>query len=1050
MSIIKIIKIRVVCFLLLIILCDFSIAFSLDDIREITYKNVGSQLTGEELNINKNRGNYTFSGLTRELPYKVTEEDLGINKLIITENEKKTSVKVVVTEAARKVDLDGWTVLEPAEDARMIYVSSSGGDDDNDGLSPDSPVKTLQAGIDLVRSGVDSVNGKIYPDWLLLKRGDVWNETLNWRKSGRSLEESTVITCYGDAEKPRPAISRVRLHGGASWRGAPIAHYWAIVGLRITDGISMLENSKNFLLEDCLIETSQTNLQSSDIVDTDIRRNIIRGNYSRDGSHAQGMYTSSVRGLLLEENILDHNGWWNPVRGADDYEQYNSGEDYSEGDFVIYQDRLYQSREDNPDGRPGESDCWVRRGQPTIFNHNFYIQSNCQRVRVWRNIITRASSHGIQLRPGGVISENIFAKNPLTAFNTGSEGIERPELTQKFTKNVAIKGNDIGRDPVGSSRAWGVEVGGNVSVENNIFANDISEGSGGFAIQVRSDWNPENLSIKNNIVYEWINSIDVRGTDETNSGVTIENNIVHNNRRRTIRLNTVFSSDSVMLSGNQYYSKDYNLTAGSSMSKQQWLDKIESDAVFEKPEFVNPERDLASYNAALGGEESFVSFIRSAKEQSRNNWRWDYSPVRILDYFTEGFSLDKERGPPDSVSDLEAETPEPQVDCGIKLFWTAPGNYEGWKDNTGGYYEVRYATYSVKNSSWSWWNSIPTDDSSYYKGTVYIENPLSVGEKEERLIKGMFPGKTFYVGIRAFNAEGKPGGLNKNLAAIEEQQLYAVAGDTVPYAPSGLVIERSEGQVNLGWDESFSPNIEEYRIYRSQISGVYDTVINSLEADSDFYACSHEFDEEKYYAISAVDINGYESDIVCFDPDEVPPEIIDRTPRSRAYGTRKIKAWVRDDRNVVDVMGRFRPLGSDFEGYELDFFPDPDFSENYAGTAKIDEDKINHKGFEYCISAYDGTNKTEQEWVRIKAPSGIPTQSFITPDNPQLTFGREVEEVLITDVRGNKVFESSKGDSGNIKWKPSDGSGISIESGIYLFRALTEDGYKYGTVVIAK
>ena len=58
--------------------------------------------------------------------------------------------------------LDQYTA-RPSPTARIIYVSSSEGNDLNSGLSPSAPVRTLEAGYDLLRDG--------QPDWMLLKRG---------------------------------------------------------------------------------------------------------------------------------------------------------------------------------------------------------------------------------------------------------------------------------------------------------------------------------------------------------------------------------------------------------------------------------------------------------------------------------------------------------------------------------------------------------------------------------------------------------------------------------------------------------------------------------------------------------------------------------------------------------------------------------------------------------------------------------------------------------------------------------------------------------------
>src|SRR5262245_20542208 len=86
---------------------------------------------------------------------------------------------------------DGWTVLTPSPDSRVVHVSSSQGNDANDGLSPTKPKRTLAAGKALMRQG--------YPDWLVLRSGDVWlNESFgHWGTSGRSSQEPQVLSSYG-------------------------------------------------------------------------------------------------------------------------------------------------------------------------------------------------------------------------------------------------------------------------------------------------------------------------------------------------------------------------------------------------------------------------------------------------------------------------------------------------------------------------------------------------------------------------------------------------------------------------------------------------------------------------------------------------------------------------------------------------------------------------------------------------------------------------------------------------------------------------------------
>jgi hypothetical protein len=89
----------------------------------------------------------------------------------------------------------GWTIVTPSDDTRTIYVSSSVGDDRNNGFSPKRPVKTLAHGKSLLR------NGK--PDHLLLKRGDRFKAGVGiLTVSGRSPDEPILIGTYGKGDRP--------------------------------------------------------------------------------------------------------------------------------------------------------------------------------------------------------------------------------------------------------------------------------------------------------------------------------------------------------------------------------------------------------------------------------------------------------------------------------------------------------------------------------------------------------------------------------------------------------------------------------------------------------------------------------------------------------------------------------------------------------------------------------------------------------------------------------------------------------------------------------
>ena len=94
------------------------------------------------------------------------------------------------------LDANGWTTFASSADTRTIYVSSSTGNDLNNGLSQNSAVATIAEGLSLIRDGS--------ADHLLLKAGDTWvNQSFGWLPfSGRSGSEPILISSYGTGARP--------------------------------------------------------------------------------------------------------------------------------------------------------------------------------------------------------------------------------------------------------------------------------------------------------------------------------------------------------------------------------------------------------------------------------------------------------------------------------------------------------------------------------------------------------------------------------------------------------------------------------------------------------------------------------------------------------------------------------------------------------------------------------------------------------------------------------------------------------------------------------
>jgi hypothetical protein len=367
-------------------------------------------------------------------------------------------------QTAPYLDATGWTMFTPSPDTRTVYVSNSAGRDSNNGFSASTPVKTIAKGLSRLRSG--------YPDWLLLRKGDTWTgEVFDFVvQSGRSAGEPMLISSYGSGSrplvKPNPKVNGTGIGSlGGRHRGGD---FLAVVGIEFYNytrdptnpsfdptnpdiqGTRFLNPVTWVLIEDCKFSFFQNNISfdlhlnptpSSSVI---IRRNVIVDAYSI-ATHAGGIYLDSVTSPLIEENVIDHNGWNASVTGADQ----------------------------------------------TKFNHNIYIQSTSGPAIVRGNIIANASANGLQARRGGVIADNLFVHNPIAGFVAGT--------ASSVTQNVILEG--INNANIGNS--WGFFVNSGASgsvVQNNIiahsnvaspeFASDIESGNSG-------------VMLTDNIIYSW-------------------------------------------------------------------------------------------------------------------------------------------------------------------------------------------------------------------------------------------------------------------------------------------------------------------------------------------------------------------------------------------------------------------------------------------------------------------------------------------------------------------------------------------------------------------
>ena len=532
------------------------------------------------------------------------------------------------TEASGPRDEEaGWTTFDLSPDSRVVYVSSSEGDDANDGLTPETAVATPARGAELVRDGS--------PDFLLFKRGDTWRaqdigpDRVGRRfKSGQDAEHPIVIYSYGDStERPRLEIDKNFIDHDGNERS-----YVAIVGLafisypKVPDdpafdgqnggGLRLIGTGNNVLVEDNYFEYSEIIVQNE--VDVEVRRNVVYRSYEvgtcaydSDGSRdpngnsdirPSGMFAGGVDGLTIEGNVWDQNGW-------------------------------------NPD---------VDEACATIYNHDLYLSGN-SRLAVTDNLILRASSIGIKMSSGGegecddvLIDNNVFAEGEIGISMGGNAD------TQYRFRNAVVSDNvftDIGRDqPTTRSLTWYIELSDNdgTRVENNLLVNQPP------------------LS----------NPYGVHMTGGTNRDVTIASNFFHGLSRRqllvdadaawssiTVETNTFIGTtdDECLIShsggfGAFTYGENAYASAadagtwfcvdGTREDLAGWASASgETGAAAADASVPDAGRNLDSYAAELGIGSTLADFAAAARQQSRHSYRPELSATSAGNYIRGGYGV---------------------------------------------------------------------------------------------------------------------------------------------------------------------------------------------------------------------------------------------------------------------------------------------------------------------------------------------------------------------------------------------------------------------------
>ena len=517
---------------------------------------------------------------------------------------------------------DGWTDFEAMirdgyDDARVVFVSSSEGNDSTGqvyGISditfdvagmfqPRSAVnayKTIAQGYSQIRDG--------YPDILLLKRGDEWEEAFNvnsvgrWGKSGRSSTERAILGSYGSGARPTLLIGN----------GTGFVPYYAsnliVSGIRFYSHTWEIETpsrafnlaisgQSDYLIEDCVAERNVNRLQSFQRVA--FRRNhFIEGH---PGSLVAKIYVFNGQNLLLEENIF-----------------------YS----------------------PVEKNRHLYLSSPSFGPILGMITKN--------NIFYTSRRTGLSHRTDGVIDNNLIVRNDQVV--VGGAGGSKDEIkSAQVSNNVFLESVP---DSAGDGE-YSIKLQNNdgTSIYGNIWTDPTGITSSSYAIMISGDTDvhiARNIDIHDNIVYGWhVQGTASRVLSTSSSFTDVQNvNIFDNDFQMTNGGSNIIRHQTWDDGANRFEGYTYsNNRYYGAMPESDWFASFSSFAEWvaasgdtgsetTQVSYTDASRTLKTYNQSLGGSASTEEFMLEALKQARYNWRAEYTACAVNNYIRAGF--DKE------------------------------------------------------------------------------------------------------------------------------------------------------------------------------------------------------------------------------------------------------------------------------------------------------------------------------------------------------------------------------------------------------------------------
>lgn len=540
----------------------------------------------------------------------------------------------VAAENLSLVDQDGFSTenFTRGEGGVTLYVSASHGNNSRtfaQAQNPNTPLKSPQIALDMLEQNDQDGRGAA----IRLLRGETFSAPLNLNIGGQDRRHPLVLEDYwfdyGDGKvdpRTRPVIQSdwsagvtggLRAMRPSNMNKVGIDHV-VIRGLEfravkrsspedVGYGMRLYSGGHNWMIDDVLVTNYTHNISfhasQSHFEEVTILRSVITDAHLMYKTPppvggavlgSQGLFVSGTTGLMVSQSTFDRNG-----RTTANF----AGRNY--------------------------------------YSHNMYLSAaeEAGPATVWGNMVRSGGSHGVQLRPGGILAYNYLGRNVVAGFLDGVGGA--------ITHNVVESAEDFNAsEKRGLGLLLGTAHGTSLSsvMERNIVVHENSGAGKGLIVLIDPDWTIKNGLIRNNTLVNAGGMVYQIGTDPS-LGIEFSGNLVD-----ARALDAVSVKGGAPLTNWSWLESESNVYAATDLKTAftwqggagdlaKWRSMTGSDAnsLIKTPTYVNGTARIQNFAAANGGGTTEATYASRMRERRLDTWVKYADMVLLYEFYAESY-----------------------------------------------------------------------------------------------------------------------------------------------------------------------------------------------------------------------------------------------------------------------------------------------------------------------------------------------------------------------------------------------------------------------------